>query len=132
MAARTSVLHNGSKVRPERGCTASYNQADMRALVWVLRGFVFFGLFAFALNNQQTVVVHWFFGIDWSASLVVVVLIAFAAGTALGVLAMLPAWWRLRRRLPAVAAPPAPSSPRAAPAGPVPSGFDAPPPRELL
>ena len=108
----------------------------MRVFVWLLRGFVFFALFAFALNNQQTVVVHWFFGIDWSAPLVVVVLIAFAVGTGLGVLAMLPAWWRQRRRAAAAAAPGLPAaSPAAAPAaarpGP-PSGFDGEPPRELL
>jgi len=106
----------------------------MRLLVWLLRGIVFFGLFAFALNNQQTVVVHWFFGIDWSAPLVIVVLIAFAVGTMLGVLAMLPAWWRLRRRAGAAATTPAAAAApqeRATTAGP-PSGFDAPPPRELL
>ncbi len=114
---------------------ASYNAQPMRVLVWLLRGFVFFALFAFALNNQQTVVVHWFFGVDWSAPLVVVVLIAFAVGTGLGVLAMLPAWWRQRRRAATVAAlaPPAPAPPAPAPAraGP-PSAFDGEPPRELL
>jgi uncharacterized integral membrane protein len=105
----------------------------MRILVWLLRGFVFFALFAFALNNQQTVVVHWFFGIDWSAPLVVVVLIAFAVGTALGVLAMLPAWWRQRRRAGALATPtPAPAAANA-PVRPEPaSAFDGEPPRELL
>ena len=104
----------------------------MRVLVWILRGFVFFALFAFALNNRQTVVVHWFFGIDWSASLVVVVLIAFAVGTALGVLAMLPAWWRLRRRLPATVGASIPASASASRVAPVESPpFDA-PPRELL
>lgn len=105
----------------------------MRLLVWLLRGIVFFGLFAFALNNQQTVVVHWFFGIDWSAPLVIVVLIAFAVGTVLGVLAMLPAWWRLRRSSAATSLTPAAQvmPERTAAAGP-PSGFDAPPPRELL
>lgn len=105
----------------------------MRIIVWLLRGFVFFALFAFALNNQQTVLVHWFFGIDWAAPLVIVVLIAFGIGTGLGVMAMLPAWWRLRRRIAAV--PPAPTTPPAPPpsgrAGP-PSGFDAEPPRDLL
>ncbi len=103
----------------------------MRVLVWIFRGFVFFALFAVALNNRQTVVVHWFFGIDWSASLVVVVLIAFAVGTTLGVLAMLPAWWRLRRRLPTAGAGVSTSA-AAPPAAQVePTTFDA-PPRELL
>jgi lipopolysaccharide assembly protein A len=84
----------------------------MRILTWLLRAFVFFALFAFALNNQQTVIVHWFFGIDWSAPLVIIVLIAFGSGCAAGVIAMSPVWWRQRRGLrdqPAVtpSAPPA-------------------------
>ncbi|MBI3156638.1 MAG: LapA family protein, partial [Burkholderiales bacterium] len=70
----------------------------MRILSWLLRALVFFTLFAFALNNQDPVVVHWFFGIDWQAPLVIVVLLAFGAGCALGVLAMLPPWWRARRQ----------------------------------
>ncbi len=66
----------------------------MRLLVWAFRAFIFFTLFAFALNNEQQVAVHWFFGTQWRAPLVIVVLAAFAAGAAIGVLAMVPAWWR--------------------------------------
>lgn len=69
----------------------------MRVFHWVFRAFLFFTLFAFALNNEQPVVVHWFFGAQWTAPLVIVVLIAFASGAALGVLAMVPSWWRHRR-----------------------------------
>ncbi len=68
----------------------------MRILVWLIRGFFFFALFAFALNNRQEVVVHWFFGRTWNAPLVFVVFAVFAAGAALGILAMTPAWWRRR------------------------------------
>lgn len=103
----------------------------MRVLVWLLRAFVFFALFAFALNNQQTVVVHWFFGIDWSAPLVVVALIALAVGTALGVLAMLPAWWRQRRRAATAAPVGAAVAPAAAPVD-APAALPNEPPRELL
>ena len=70
----------------------------MRLLVWLFRGFIFFTLFAFALNNQQQATVHWFFGVQWQAPLVIVVLAAFAGGCAVGVLAMVPSWWRHRRR----------------------------------
>ena len=70
----------------------------MRVIVWLFRAFVFFTLFAFALNNQQTASVHWFFGVQWQAPMVIVVLIAFAAGSAIGVLAMVPSWWRHRRQ----------------------------------
>ena len=69
----------------------------MRILVWLLRAFIFFTLFAFALNNQQAATVRWFFGIESQAPMVFIVLVAFAAGCAIGVLAMVPSWWRHRR-----------------------------------
>ena len=69
----------------------------MRILVWAFRLFLFFTLFAFALNNSHEVIVRWFFGHAWRAPLVIVVLVAFGFGCALGVLAMVPAWWKHRR-----------------------------------
>jgi len=69
----------------------------MRILVWLARAFVFFALFAFALNNQQESAVRWFFGYEWRAPMVIVVLTAFAGGCAFGVLAMVPSWWKHRR-----------------------------------
>jgi lipopolysaccharide assembly protein A len=69
----------------------------MRILVRLLWAFIFFALFAFALNNSHEAVVHWFFGAEWRAPLVIIVLLAFALGCALGVLAMVPAWWKHRR-----------------------------------
>ena len=69
----------------------------MRVFVWLFRAFIFFTLFAFALNNQQDVTVRWFFGVDWHAPLVIVVLAAFASGCVIGVVAMLPSWWSHRR-----------------------------------
>jgi putative membrane protein len=86
----------------------------MRFLVWLLRAFLFFALFAFALNNRHTATVHWFFGQSWNTPLVIVVLAAFAGGCAVGVLAMVPAWWHHRRQ----AARPAPGATAAAPAAP--------------
>ncbi len=69
----------------------------MRLISWLLRAFIFFVLFAFALNNQQIVSVNWFFGAEWRAPMVIVVLGVFAGGCVLGVLAMLPGWWRSRK-----------------------------------
>ncbi len=83
----------------------------MRFLVWGLRAFIFFTLFAFALNNEQEVVVQWFFGAHWRAPLVIVVLAALTGGAALGVLAMVPSWWR-HRRVARRHAPPPPPQPR--------------------
>jgi lipopolysaccharide assembly protein A len=68
----------------------------MKYLMWLLKAAIFFTLFAFALNNQQDVTVHFFFGTQWRAPLVLVVLAAFAIGIVTGVLGMLPRW--LRRR----------------------------------
>jgi putative membrane protein len=69
----------------------------MRALNWLLRGLLFFVLFAFALNNQHTVDLKWFLGYKWQAPMVFIVLAVFAMGCVFGVLAMLPSWWRHRR-----------------------------------
>ena len=96
----------------------------MQLLSWVFRAFVFFVLFAFALNNRDEVTVRWFFGYVWQAPMVIVVLAAFAAGCAIGVLAMVPRWWRHRRAArvsaPATQVPPAPP-----PSTQVPSSFGA-------
>ena len=69
----------------------------MWLLKWVLKAAIFFTLFAFALNNQQDTTVHFFFGTQWRAPQVLVVLCAFAMGVAVGVLGMVPRWWKQRR-----------------------------------
>ena len=68
----------------------------MKYLAWLLKAAIFFTLFAFALNNQHSVTVHFFFGTLWSAPLVLVVLSAFALGLLVGVLGMVPRWWKQR------------------------------------
>ena len=64
---------------------------------WLLKAAIFFTLFAFALNNQRDTTVHFFFGYRWTAPMVLVVLGAFASGLVIGVLGMVPRWWRHRR-----------------------------------
>jgi putative membrane protein len=72
----------------------------MKQLAWVLKWLfnaaVFFTLFAFALNNQQDAAVNFFFGTQWRSPMVLIVLTAFAAGLAVGVLGMVPRWWKQR------------------------------------
>jgi putative membrane protein len=68
----------------------------MKYLLWLLKAAIFFTLFAFALNNQQDATVHFFFGTQWRAPLVLVVLTAFSAGLIVGVLGMVPRWWKHR------------------------------------
>ena len=80
---------------------------------WTLKAAIFFTLFAFALNNQSDVTLRFFFGRQWTAPLVLVVLGAFVAGLAIGILGMVPRWWRQRR---AAQAAPVATAPAAAPA----------------
>ena len=47
----------------------------LRLLQWLLKAAVFFTLFAFALNNQGDVTLHLFFGLQWQAPLVLVLLL---------------------------------------------------------
>ncbi len=68
----------------------------MKYLMWLLKAAIFFTLFAFALNNQQDATVHFFFGTQWRAPLVLVVLAAFALGVVIGALGMVPRWWKHR------------------------------------
>ena len=69
----------------------------MRVFVWLVRAAVFFSLFAFALNNQDAAVVRFYFGYEWHAPMVFIVLAAFGLGCAFGIFAMVPSWWRHRR-----------------------------------
>ena len=72
----------------------------MKYLAWLLKAAIFFTLFAFALNNQQDVTVHFFFGTRWTAPLVLVVLAVFAAGLVIGAVGMVPRWWKHRKAPP--------------------------------
>ena len=80
----------------------------MKQIAWLLKGLVkaviFFTLFAFALNNQDDVTVHFFFGRQWTAPMVLVVLGTFACGLLVGILGMVPRWWRQRQAPAAYAA----------------------------
>jgi uncharacterized integral membrane protein len=99
----------------------------MRIFVWLFRAAIFFSLFAFALNNQDAASVKWFFGQEWRAPMVFIVLAAFMLGCVFGVLAMVPSWWRHRRvarrhrpepELPHAGAPVAQGAPEALPSSP--------------
>ena len=77
----------------------------LKLLQWTLSAAVFFTLFAFALNNQHEAKVYFFFGTQWRSPMVLIVLIAFALGMVVGVLGMVPRWWRQRQAAKAVQAP---------------------------
>ncbi len=60
----------------------------MRYFNWVLRAALFIVLLGFAVKNDQPVTLRYFFGYEWQSSLVVLLLIFFAVGAMVGVLAM--------------------------------------------
>jgi uncharacterized integral membrane protein len=71
----------------------------MRYLSWLL-GFVLFLLaLGFAVKNSDTVVVHYYLGYQWQASLVLVILVFFFTGVAVGVAASLGFIFRQRREI---------------------------------
>lgn len=74
----------------------------MRYLVWLLRAVMFLVLLGFAVKNDQPVVLRYFFGYEWQASLVVVLLLFFAVGMGMGVLAVLGNVFRQRREIAAL------------------------------
>lgn len=86
----------------------------MKYLMWLLNAAIFFVLFAFALNNQDAITLHLFFGAQWQAPLVLVLFSALLVGVFLGVLVMLPLWLRAHR----ARQPSSPSTQSATEAGP--------------
>jgi len=62
----------------------------MRYFNWVLRAALFVVLLGFAVKNDQPVTLRYFFDYEWQSSLVIVLLLFFSAGAAVGVIAMLP------------------------------------------
>jgi len=71
----------------------------MRYLNWILRAALFIVLLGFAVKNDQPVTLRYFFGYEWQSSLVIVLLIFFAAGAAVGVLAMFGTVLQQRREI---------------------------------
>lgn len=74
----------------------------MKYLIWLMRAFVFVILLSFAVKNDQPVVISYFMGYEWHASLVLVLLLFFAAGTAVGMLAVLGSLLRQRKEISAL------------------------------
>ncbi len=71
----------------------------MRVLVWLLRLMLFVLLLGFAVKNSNPVTLRFFFDLAWQLPLVAVLLIFFAAGTAVGVSAVLFSYLRQRREI---------------------------------
>ena len=61
----------------------------MRILVWLFRGILFVALFGLAIKNDRAVELRFYFDNAWQVPLSLVVLLAFAAGAAVGLTAAL-------------------------------------------
>jgi putative membrane protein len=93
----------------------------MRILLRILGGIAFVLLLGFALKNTEPLTVRYFLGLEWQAPLIVVLLVFFGLGIALGVMAGVAITGRqrreilaLKRELRAVRAAQAPVTPPAA------------------
>ncbi len=71
----------------------------MRYLTWLLRAILFLILFSFAVKNDQPVALRYFFGYEWQASLVLILLLFFAVGAGVGALSVLGNIFRKRREI---------------------------------
>ena len=71
----------------------------MRILTWAIRIALFVLLLAFAAKNTDPVTLRFYFGLVWQAPLVALLLAFFAAGVALGLMAMFGSWFAQRREL---------------------------------
>jgi uncharacterized integral membrane protein len=61
----------------------------MRYFNWLWRFITFIVLLGFAVKNNQPVTLRYFFNTEWHTSLVIVLLLFFTVGVAIGVLAMM-------------------------------------------
>jgi putative membrane protein len=71
----------------------------MRTLAWTLRIILFLALFLFALKNTDSISLRLYFDQVWQAPLILVLLVFFAAGATMGVLATLATVFRQRREI---------------------------------
>ncbi len=72
----------------------------MRVVSWIFRTVLFLAALGFALSNTAVTELR-FFGVEfvWRAPLVIFLLAFLAAGALLGLLGLLPTWYRMRREI---------------------------------
>ncbi|MDD3353428.1 lipopolysaccharide assembly protein LapA domain-containing protein [Zoogloea sp.] len=71
----------------------------MRALIWAIRLLLFSILFGFAVKNDDIVVLRFFFGSQWQAPLVLVILLFVVIGALIGVSATMATLYRQQREI---------------------------------
>jgi uncharacterized integral membrane protein len=71
----------------------------MRYVLWLVKFVLFALVLTFAIKNTDAVAVRYFLGYEWRAPLIFVLLVAFCAGAAFGVLSTLGQIFRQRREI---------------------------------
>lgn len=71
----------------------------LRYLFWLFQFVLFFLLLGFTLKNSNPVAVSFFLGYQWQTPLVLALLVFFAGGATLGVVACLAYVLKLRREI---------------------------------
>lgn len=71
----------------------------MRYFIWLLKLALFVVVLTFAVKNTAPVTVHYYLGTSWDAPLILVLLVFFALGAALGLAAGLGQQFRQRREI---------------------------------
>jgi len=74
----------------------------VRYLLWIIKLALFALALSFAVKNAEPVTVRYYLGSEWQAPLVFVLLLAFCAGIALGLVAAAGRIFRQRRELTAL------------------------------
>lgn len=74
----------------------------MHYLTWFVRIVLFLLLLGFAMKNADTVRLQYFFGYEWQAPLMLILLVFFTLGVAIGVLACLGKIFRQRSEIAAL------------------------------
>ena len=74
-------------------------RGDMRYLSWFFKIILFLLLLGFAVKNTETAVLHYYLGYEWQAPLVLILLVFFCAGAAVGVIASLSYIFRQKRKM---------------------------------
>src|SRR5688500_6945540 len=74
-------------------------KSNMRYPIWFLLIVLFLLLLGFAVRNVEPVTLYYYFGYEWTAPLVLVILFFFALGVMLGAAACFGIVFRQRRQL---------------------------------
>ena len=71
----------------------------MRIVLWIIKLALFALVFSFAVKNTDPVTVRYYLGTEWQAPLILILLIAFCAGAAVGIMTALGRVYRQRREI---------------------------------